>query len=91
MHLQRSSLILLSSFLLVAHLSGTEPKPETADLKADVLNFDPFTWPNEVPKDCPFERSTNFNAIRFLGVKNPPGGHYGMTFQKIELLRNKSP
>lgn len=143
-------------------------------LKPQVLRFDPFTWPSEIPQDCPFERSGSFHAIRFLGVKsgfrygdtwyptwaendilyspwtdgktkrldggwnivtymkefgtqayfvnipskfigddgvtmwllysgnfsldqnqkphpvNPPGGHYGMTFQKIELLRNES-
>lgn len=102
---------------------------------------EPFVWPSEIPEDCPFEQSGEFNGIKFLGVNNgfhygdtwyptwaandtlyspwtdgktkrldgktawllysgnywdsmngesigvnPPGGHYGMVFQKIQLL-----
>jgi len=35
-----------SAVLLVAESHGTEPKPEIADLKPDILKFEPFTWPS---------------------------------------------
>ncbi|HQI29030.1 MAG TPA: hypothetical protein PLT20_13170, partial [Sedimentisphaerales bacterium] len=50
----------------------------TDGLKPEVLRFDPFTWPSEIPQDCPFERSGSFHAIRFLGVKS--GFRYGDTW-----------
>ena len=43
---QKSFLAVLSVFLLVAHLPGAEPKPQIADLKPEILKFDPFTWPS---------------------------------------------
>jgi hypothetical protein len=61
---------------LAAHLPGAEP--QTADLKPEIFRFDPFTWPSEIPQDCPFERSGAFRAIRFLGVKS--GFRYGDTW-----------
>jgi len=63
---------------IVPHTPGAEPKPQIADLKPDILRFDPFTWPSEIPEACPFERSKAFNAIRFLGVKS--GFPYGDTW-----------
>ena len=74
----RTFLAVLSTFLLVAHSPGAEPKPQIADLKPDILRFDPLTWPSEIPEGCPFERSKTFNAIRFLGVKS--GFRYGDTW-----------
>lgn len=50
----------------------------TDGLKPQVVRFDPFTWPSEIPQDCPFERSGSFHAIRFLGVKS--GFRYGDTW-----------
>ena len=47
-------------------------------LKPEIEYFDPFVWKSEIPSDCPFQRSNNFNDIRFLGVKS--GFHYGDTF-----------
>jgi hypothetical protein len=43
---QSSLLVVLVSVLLVAPSSGAEPKPEIADLKPDILKFEPFTWPS---------------------------------------------
>jgi hypothetical protein len=74
----KTFLAVLSTFLLVVHSPGAEPKPQIADLKPDILRFDPFTWPSEIPEACPFERSKAFNAIRFLGVKS--GFRYGDTW-----------
>jgi hypothetical protein len=68
----------LSAILLVAQLPGAEPKPQIADLKPDILRFDPFTWPSEIPEGCPFAPSKAFNAIHFLGVKS--GFRYGDTW-----------
>ena len=74
----KSCLIVLSTALLVSHSPGTEPKPFIADLKPDILRYDPFTWPGKIPEGCPFEHSKAFNAIRFLGVKS--GFRYGDTW-----------
>ena len=76
--LQKSFLAVLFTALLAAHLPGAEPMPQIADLKPDILRFDPFTWPDRIPETCPFERSKAFNAIRFLGVKS--GFRYGDTW-----------
>ena len=38
-------LLALSTVLLVSRSPGAEPKPEIAQLKPDILRFDPFTWP----------------------------------------------
>ena len=82
---QKSFLVVLSTFLLVARSPGAEPKPQiaepkpqVADLKPDILRFDPFIWPSDIPAACPFERSKAFNGIRFLGVKS--GFRYGDTW-----------
>lgn len=51
---------------------------QTADLRPEILEYEPFIWPSEVPEDCPFEQSEAFNGIKFLGVKS--GYHYGDTW-----------
>jgi hypothetical protein len=43
-----------------------------------VINFDPFIWKSEKPKDCPFEDSKAINGIKFLGIKS--GFFYGDTW-----------
>jgi hypothetical protein len=48
------------------------------ELKPDILRYEPFIWPSEVPGDCPFKQSEVFNAVKFLGVKS--GYHYGDTW-----------
>ena len=35
----RTFLVVLSTFLVVAHLPGAEPKPQIADLKPDISRF----------------------------------------------------
>lgn len=75
---QKSLLAVFSAVLFVAESHGAEPKPEIADLKPEIVKFEPFTWPGAIPDDCPFQRSTNFNAVRFLGVKS--GFRYGDTW-----------
>ncbi len=53
-------------------------KSQNADLKPELLRFTPFVWPSEIPDDCPFEQSEDFNGIKFLGIKS--GFHYGDTW-----------
>jgi len=48
------------------------------ELKPDILMYEPFIWPSEVPEDCPFKQSAEFNAIKFLGIKS--GYRYGDTW-----------
>ena len=52
-------------------------KSQIADLKPEILNFEPFVWPSETPLDCPFEQSDEFSGIKFMGIKS--GYHYGDT------------
>jgi hypothetical protein len=48
------------------------------DLKPDILIYEPFIWPSEIPEDCPFKQSEAFNAVKFLGIKS--GYRYGDTW-----------
>lgn len=64
-------------FILLV-LSTGAIKSQTVDLGPDVLRFEPFVWPSEVPEDCPFESSESYNGIKFLGIKS--GFHYGDTW-----------
>jgi hypothetical protein len=37
---------------------------QTADLKPEILKFEPFVWNSEPPPDCPFEGSeTNISLV----------------------------
>ena len=71
--MHRNTIIL---FLLLISVMAT--KSQEVDLSPDTLSFEPFIWPSEIPVDCPFEQSMDFNGIRFLGVKS--GFHYGDTW-----------
>jgi hypothetical protein len=61
-------------FLLI----GGVAESQTVDLGPEVLKYEPFIWPSEVPEDCPFEPSGELNGIKFLGLKS--GFHYGDTW-----------
>ena len=64
-------------FLLVG-LFSLSCFAQLPELKPEVLRYEPFIWPSEVPKDCPFKQSGAFNAVKFLGIKS--GYHYGDTW-----------
>jgi len=64
--------------LLLLVLSSGAIRSQTADLGPDVLRYEAFVWPSEVPEDCPFEASGEFNGLKFLGIKS--GFHYGDTW-----------
>ena len=51
---------------------------QIAELKPEILRYEPFTWESETPEDCPFEQSKVLTGIKFLGVKS--GYHYGDTW-----------
>jgi hypothetical protein len=46
-----------ATVLLATHLPAAEPRPFVAELKPEILEYEPFTWPGEIPEGCPFERS----------------------------------
>jgi hypothetical protein len=124
----RTLFVFLSTFLV---FTGFDALSQTADLRPEILKFEPFVWPSEIPVDCPFAQSKEFTGIKLLGMnymkdfgvqayfvnipskfisqdgrqmwllysgnfsldpdgerwpQHPPGSHYGITFQKIELL-----
>jgi hypothetical protein len=64
-------------FILLIFITGAI-KSQTADLGPDVLRYEAFVWPSEVPEDCPFQQSKEFSGIKFLGVKS--GFRYGDTW-----------
>lgn len=46
----KTFLPVIAAFLLAPWLQATEPKPEVAELKPDILKYDPFTWPGKIPE-----------------------------------------
>lgn len=64
--------------LMILIFLGGSAFAQTVDLSPEILKFDPFVWPNESPKDCPFEQSEEFTGIEFLGIKS--GFRYGDTW-----------
>ena len=68
---------LASAMWLIILCAGTA-KSQAVDLGPEVLRFEPFVWTSEIPDDCPFEPSGEYNQIKFMGVKS--GYRYGDTW-----------
>lgn len=68
---------MLQLFILFIFLSSITMS-QNVELSPDTLSFEPFVWQSEIPGDCPFEQSGEFNGIKFLGIKS--GYHYGDTW-----------
>ncbi len=68
-------LLCFSAIFIFGVVSVFSQLPE---LKPEILNFEPFVWTSEIPEDCPFEHSEEYNAVKFLGIKS--GYHYGDTW-----------
>ena len=64
--------------LAVIIFSEVTAKSQLPDLQPEIIRFEPFVWPSELPGDCPFEQSKELNGIKFLGIKS--GYHYGDTW-----------
>lgn len=64
--------------LAVLALSAGSANSQNVDAVPEILKYEPFIWPSEIPDDCPFEPSGDFNAIKFLGIKS--GYRYGDTW-----------
>lgn len=64
--------------LIMMFFVGSPAFSQVADLRPEILEFEPFVWPWEIPGDCPFEQSKEFSGIKFLGIKS--GYHYGDTW-----------
>ena len=62
--------------LIIAQSPGAEP--QIADLKPEILRFDPFTWPGEIPAGCPFARAKAFQAD-FVNIPSQFIGDDGVT------------
>ena len=65
-------LILLILFISI------KANAQIAELKPEILKYEPFIWQSETPEDCPFIQSKEFNGIKFMGIKS--GYHYGDTW-----------
>ena len=65
-------LIVLASILTI------KANAQIAELKPEILNYEPFIWQSETPEDCPFTQSKELTGIKFLGIKS--GYHYGDTW-----------
>ncbi len=59
-------------------LSNIATYSQLPEIKPEILKFEPFVWPSQIPDDCPFSQSETFSAIKFLGIKS--GFHYGDTW-----------
>ena len=58
--------------------AGVVVQSQTAELKPEILKYEPFVWMSETPQDCPFGQSEFLTGIQFLGVKS--GYRYGDTW-----------
>jgi hypothetical protein len=65
-------------FIILAVSITREAGAQIVNVTPEILRFDPFFWPSEIPAGCPFKQSEAFNAIQFLGVKS--GFRYGDTW-----------
>jgi hypothetical protein len=65
-------------FLTVFAFSTLAAFSQLPEIKPEIVKFEPFVWPSQIPSDCPFSLSERYNAIKFLGIKS--GFHYGDTW-----------
>lgn len=64
--------------VFLAFVASFNINAQIAELKPEILEYEPFVWKSETPKDCPFEQSKELSGIKFLGIKS--GYHYGDTW-----------
>ena len=70
--------IWLFHILAIFLFFGGSVKSQRADLRPEILRFEPFVWNSEPPEDCSFEQSETITGIQFSGIKS--GYHYGDTW-----------
>jgi hypothetical protein len=70
-------LVLLSS---LSRIFAADDNTNGEKVTQKIINVPPegFVWPNQVPKDCPFEQSKQFGGIYFTGSHHSRG--YGDTW-----------
>ncbi len=68
-----TQILTLLAFVLIIKANA-----QIAELKPEMLKYEPFIWESKTPTDCPFKQSKDFNGIKFLGIKS--GYHYGDTW-----------
>jgi hypothetical protein len=73
--MNRIKSIFIFALVVFSFLTSVSQTPE---LKPLIITYEPFIWPSEVPGDCPFKQSEEYNTVKFLGVKS--GYHYGDTW-----------
>ncbi|HSG67109.1 MAG TPA: hypothetical protein VK994_00285, partial [Bacteroidales bacterium] len=64
--------------IFLALMLNIKANAQIAELKPEILNYEPFVWQSETPEDCPFIQSKELTGIKFLGIKS--GFHYGDTW-----------
>ena len=64
--------------ILLAFVITIKANAQIAELKPEILKYEPFVWQSETPEDCPFKQSKELNGIQFLGLKS--GLHGGDTW-----------
>jgi hypothetical protein len=67
-------ILILTVFVFAVGSVGSQ----TADLRPEILEYEPFVWNSEPPNDCPFEPSESITGIQFSGIKS--GYRYGDTW-----------
>jgi len=71
--MKTTKILILLTFVLSSNINA-----QIAELKPEILKYEPFIWQSETPEDCPFKQSKDLTGIRFLGIKS--GYHYGDTW-----------
>jgi hypothetical protein len=59
----RPAFIAILTVFLISH-----PIVRADTIKGETVSkFDPFTWPSDIPQDCPLKKSLTFDSITFSG------------------------
>ena len=64
-------------FVVVVFICKTAGS-QVVNATPEILKFDSFIWPSEIPANCPFKQSEEFKNIKFMGLKS--GYRYGDTW-----------
>ncbi len=64
----KGSLIFIPSAIILTGFvfSARNANSQLPELKPDILTYEPFIWPSEVPQGCPFKKSETFNELNSL-------------------------
>ena len=68
--IEMNRIVYLGLVAAAVHSTGAVPAQDVKATTATTQGSTPFVWPNQPPKDCPFEQSKSLAGIVFTGVRS---------------------